>query len=141
MWMRFSVLTSGMRPLPPGYHVLLGSPTFGIHILPELTLNVPASDGHIGSPFGFQVAEVDINYFDTQISAYMLTHPQIQPSTFPIFITANTYLTEGGCCIGGYHSANGPQTYANFDYDPILACSRKTYPRCRMKSASGWTIL
>ena len=31
-------------------------------------------------------------------------------------ITANTYLTEGGCCIGGYHSANGEQTYANFEY-------------------------
>ena len=33
-----------------------------------------------------------------------------------IFLNANTYLTEGGCCIGGYHSANGPQTYSNFEY-------------------------
>ena len=104
-------------PLDSGYHVLLGSPSFGINILPELTLNVPAADGHLGSPFGFQVAEVDINYFDAQISAYMLTLHQIQPNTFPIFITANTYLTSGGCCIGGYHSANGAQSYAMFDYD------------------------
>ena len=104
-------------PLASGYHVLLGGPTFGINILPTLTLNVPASDGHLGTPFGYQVAEVDINYFDAQISAYMLTLPQIQPNTFPIFITGNTYLTEGGCCIGGYHSANGPQTYTMFDYD------------------------
>jgi hypothetical protein len=27
----------------------------------------------------------------------------------PLFVTENVYLTEGGCCIGGYHSANGPQ--------------------------------
>ena len=31
-------------------------------------------------------------------------------------MTSNTYLTEGGCCIGGYHSANGAQTYSNFEY-------------------------
>ena len=100
----------------PNYHVLLGSASAGIPILPELTLNVPAGSGHIGSPFGHQVAEVDINYFDSQISAYMVAHPQIHASGFPIFITTQTYLTEGGCCIGGYHSANGPQTYAHFTY-------------------------
>ncbi len=100
----------------PNYHVLLGSASAGIPILPELTLNVPAGSGHIGSPFGHQVAEVDINYFDGQISAYMVAHPEIHASGFPIFITTQTYLTEGGCCIGGYHSANGPQTYAHFTY-------------------------
>jgi hypothetical protein len=107
-------------PLASGYHVLLGtsaSNNFPTIIYPELTLNVPAADGHLGSPFGFQVAEVDINYFDTQISNYMLTLPQIQPNTFPIFIVSNTYLTSDGCCIGGYHSANGAQSYAMFDYD------------------------
>src|ERR1039457_5004715 len=100
----------------PGYHVLLGGPTAQIAILPELTLNVPSGSGHLGTPFGHQVAEVDINYFDTQISNYMTAHPQTHPSGFPIFITTNTYLTEGGCCIGGYHSANGPQTYSHFTY-------------------------
>jgi hypothetical protein len=100
----------------PNYHVLLGSASFGIPILPELTLDVPANKGHIGSPFGHQVAEVDINYFDAQISAYMAAHPEIKPSGFPIFITTNTYLTEGGCCIGGYHSANGAQSYSHFTY-------------------------
>ena len=100
----------------PNYHVLLGSASAGIPILPELTLNVPAGSGHIGTPFGHQVAEVDINYFDNQINAYMVAHPQIHASGFPIFITTQTYLTEGGCCIGGYHSATGPQTYAHFTY-------------------------
>jgi hypothetical protein len=28
------------------------------------------------------------------------------------------YWTEGGCCVGGYHSANGTQTYATFTYLP-----------------------
>jgi hypothetical protein len=99
------------------YHVLLGSATFGIPILPELTLDVPAGSGHIGSPFGHQVAEVQINYFDGQIGAYMAAHPQIQATGFPIFITTNTYLVEGTtCCIGGYHSANGQQSYSHFTY-------------------------
>jgi hypothetical protein len=101
----------------PGYHVLLGGPTARVSVLPELTLNVPAEYGTEGSPFGQTVAEVDINYFDAQISNYMANNNTINPSNMPMFIVANTYLTEGGCCIGGYHSANGQQTYGMFDYD------------------------
>jgi len=100
----------------PGYHVLLGGPSAHISVLPELTLNVPSGSGHLGNPFGHQVAEVGINYFDVQISNYMTQHNQIQANTFPIFLTSNTYLTQGGCCIGGYHSANGQQSYAHFTY-------------------------
>jgi len=101
----------------PNSHMLLGGPTAGISVLPELTLNVPSQSGHTGSPFGFLVGEVDINYFDNQISNYMTQQPKIKPNTFPIFLVNDVYLTEGGCCIGGYHSANGAQTYAMFDYD------------------------
>jgi hypothetical protein len=100
----------------PNYHVLLGGNSRTVTILPELTLNVPAQYGSIGSPFGHQVAEVDIDYFDEQISSYMAQNSSINPTNFPIFETTNTYLTEGGCCIGGYHSANGQQTYAHFTY-------------------------
>jgi len=100
----------------PSYHVLLGGPTARVSVLPELTLNVPSGSGHEGSFGGHTLAEVDINYFDTQISNYMAQNPTINPTNFPIFITGNTYLTEGGCCIGGYHSANGTQSYANFEY-------------------------
>jgi len=84
--------------------------------LPELVLNVPAGDGSQGRPFGNPVAEVNINYFDTQISNYMAQNNIINPSGIPIFETANTYLTSNGCCIGGYHSANGAQTYSHFTY-------------------------
>jgi len=98
------------------YHVLLGGPTAHVTILPELTLNVPSGSGHVGSPFGHQVAEVSINYFDVQISNYMTQNNLITPDKFPIFETTDTYLTQGGCCIGGYHSANGQQTYSHFTY-------------------------
>jgi len=100
----------------PNSHLLLGGPNAGITILPEQTLNVPAGSGHLGSPFGHQVAEVSYGYLDGQIGTIMSQYSQIQPNTFPIFMTYNTYLTSGGCCIGGYHGNRSAQTYAHFTY-------------------------
>jgi hypothetical protein len=100
----------------PNSHLLLGGPNSHTAILPELTLNVPASDGQVGTPFGHQVAEVDINYFDNQVNSYLTQNHVINPTGLPIFETTNTYLTEQGCCIGGYHSAVGAQTYTVFTY-------------------------
>jgi hypothetical protein len=100
----------------PNYHVLLGGSNAHVVVLPELTLNVPAGSGHSGTEFGHTVGLVDINYFDAQISTYMAGNPRITPATLPIFETANMYWTEGGCCIGGYHSANGSQSYSVFTY-------------------------
>ncbi len=31
-------------------------------------------------------------------------------------MATDTYWTQGGCCIGGYHSANGQQSYSVFTY-------------------------
>ncbi len=93
-------------------HVLLGGPT----ILPEQTLMVPPGQGTVGHPFGTLAGEVDINYFDAQINNIITQFSQIQPNTLPIFMTSNVYLTEGGCCIGGYHSATGPQSYSHFTF-------------------------
>jgi hypothetical protein len=95
-----------------GYHVLLGAPT----VLPEVTLTVPAADGKAGNEFGVQVALVDINYLDGQVNAIIRANSQITGASVPIFVMYNTYETSGGCCIGGYHSATGSQTYAVFDY-------------------------
>lgn len=101
----------------PDSHLLLGGPTAHPSVLPELTLHVPAQDGILGSPFGHQVAEVDLNYLDSQVSAYMTNNNIISPTGLPIFETYNAYLTTGGiCCIGGYHSALGAQTYSQFGY-------------------------
>ena len=99
-----------------GYHVLLGGPT----VLAEQTLSPPSSKGVNGSPFGFPAAEVDLNWFDSQLQGIIASFPQITPSTFVIFETYNVYLTQGGCCIGGYHTAigvaRGLQTYSEFTY-------------------------
>ncbi len=96
----------------PGYHVLLGKPT----IEPTLTLNVPKGTGSVGTEFGVKVALVDINYIDAQIHTYLSAHPEITAASVPVFMAYNTYETSGGCCIGGYHSANGGQTYMMYDY-------------------------
>lgn len=93
---------------------------------PEMTFTVPSADGNvIGNPWsGIPTGTADINWFDSQLqtilSKYSCTkvkEPCVSPNVLPLFITENVYLTEGGgCCIGGYHSANGPapggQTYS-----------------------------
>jgi hypothetical protein len=100
----------------PGYHLLLGGPT----VLPEITLNPPSAKGKTGKPFGFTAGEVDINWFDAQINTSIAATPQIQPNTLPIFLTYDVYLTSGGCCIGGYHSATGAQAYSNASYVDVV---------------------
>src|SRR5215469_7533891 len=98
------------------YHVLLN-----VVVLPEVSIVVPPSSGHIGTEFGLRVALVDINFFDAKLQSIISSNGTITPNSFPIALTYETYLTQGGgCCIGGYHSAFGsasaPQTYAHFTY-------------------------
>lgn len=99
----------------PNYHLLLGAT-----VLAEQTLSPSRSNGKTGSPFGFTAGEVDINWFDAQLPG-IISRLGIQPNTFPIFLTYDVYLTQGGsCCIGGYHSSEGsisnPQSYAEAAY-------------------------
>jgi hypothetical protein len=98
------------------YHVLFSKPT----LLPLQTISVPSSDGSIQTEFGLSVGTADINWFDGELQSIIAKYPQITPTTFPIFITYNSYLTDFGCCIGGYHSSEGsnsaPQAYAHFTY-------------------------
>lgn len=95
-----------------GYHVLLSAtPT----ILPKMTLT-PGANGGCGHDFGPLNGLMDINYFDQQANNYIAAHSQIVPDSLPIFMTDNLYLTSGGCCIGGYHSATGAQAYSHFTY-------------------------
>ncbi len=89
-------------------------------VLAEQTLSPTRTYGKTGSPFGFTAAEVDINWFDSQIPG-LISKLGIQPNQFPIFLLYDTYLTQGGgCCIGGYHSSEGstsnPQSYAEATY-------------------------
>jgi hypothetical protein len=66
--------------------------------------------------FGFTAGKVDINWLDAQFQTIMAKFPQIQPNTLPIFLLYDTYLTQGTCCIGGYHSATGAQAYSQATY-------------------------
>jgi hypothetical protein len=91
-----------------GYHVLLGAPM----VAAEQTISVSRFQGKvINNPFGSgKVGEMSINAFDSKLQTFMRNlSGQINPGVLPIFITYNIYLTQGGCCIGGYHSANGAQ--------------------------------
>lgn len=97
------------------YHVLLN-----LVVLPEVSMAVPSASGKTGTEFGVHAALVDINFFDAQLQSIISSNSTITPNSFAIALTYNTYLTSGGCCIGGYHSAFGsaaaPQTYGHFTY-------------------------
>jgi len=96
------------------YHLLFAKAV----IAPVQTINVTPQQGNvISNPWsGIPTGTMDINAFDIQLQGIMHKFPQIKPNTFPFALTFNVYLTSGGCCIGGYHSANAGapngQTYA-----------------------------
>lgn len=101
------------------YHVLLGTPK----VLGQKTITVsnPQLGGVSNNPFGSGiVGTYDINAFDNQLQTWMASIKKVNPGVLPIFITYDVYLTSGGCCIGGYHNANGPQpggqTYSHATY-------------------------
>lgn len=101
-----------------GYHTILDY-TKNKKLKP-LTINVSASQGSvITNPFGSsKTGTMNINSFDAQLISYLTAHSsQITPDTFPFFVSYDIYLTQGGCCIGGYHSARGAQTYGYTTYD------------------------
>jgi hypothetical protein len=95
-----------------GYHVLLGKPT----VEKRVSFKVPAAYGGSGTAYGVKVITADINWFDGVITP-LLTTLKIPANSLPIFITTQTYLTEGGaCCVGGYHNYTGTQAYAYFTF-------------------------
>lgn len=109
----------GSVSINTSYHTLL-SPK----VLPTLTIHVTKSQGAVHpNPFvpGASVGEMGINAFDHLLQKYLTSNAgSIQPNTLPVFITNDVFLTQGGCCIGGYHSATasqpGGQTYAHASY-------------------------
>jgi hypothetical protein len=99
------------------YHVVLGTPI----VLTEQSIKPGRFQGGkvIANPFGGsgKVGLMSINAFDNYLQTYMAKFSQINPGVLVLFVTDNVYLTQNGCCIGGYHSAdtNG-QTYAYATY-------------------------
>ena len=102
------------------YHVLLGKPK--VLAVKTITVSSSALGGVMTNPFTGSgiVGTYDINAFDSAIQGWLTSFTQINPGVLPIFITYDIFLTQGGCCIGGYHSANGAQpggqTYATATY-------------------------
>ena len=108
------------------YHVL-----FSTKVEKEQTINVSCNSGCVeNNPFGTgMVGLYDINSFDSQLQTFMKNNSDVNPGVLPLFISYDIYLTEGGCCIGGYHSANGGQpsgqTYSYATYvDSVGAFSQ-----------------
>lgn len=96
-----------------GYHTILDATK--VKSLKPLKITVtPAQGNVINNPFGSGVVgTMSINSFDSALHSYMSAHSSvITADTLPLFISYDIYLTEGGCCIGGYHSASGAQTYS-----------------------------
>jgi hypothetical protein len=95
------------------YHVNLGSPT----ILKPLKITVQSGQGVVEkNPFGpSQIGTYGFGAMDGQINTYIRNHSNVTPDQFVFFVSHNIFLTSGGCCIGGYHTATsgqpGGQTY------------------------------
>jgi hypothetical protein len=99
----------------PNYHVLLGPVT----VTPLQTINSKRSGTTVAGPCA-RIGEVDINFFDAQAQS-LISSLNIPPTSFPIFLDYNTFLTSNhNCCILGYHGATASnQTYAFAAYsDP-----------------------
>ncbi len=109
------------------YHVVFATPV----VLKEQKIVVTAAQGKVmNNPFGTGVVgTMDINAFDSALQGYMKALKQINPGVLPLFVTYDIYLTSGGCCIGGYHNADGAQpggqTYSYATYvDSVGAFSQ-----------------
>jgi len=79
---------------------------------PTQTINVANGQGLVETnPLGggYKIGTYDFGTLDNQLQQIIRKYSQIQPNVLPFFITYNVYVTSGGCCIGGYHSANGIQ--------------------------------
>ena len=102
-----------------GYHVLL-VPFEWV----GKTYNVPANLGKVvPNPSGpGNVGLMNYTAFDALLQGYIKKYAQVNPTTLPLFLTDNIFLTDnnGVCCIGGYHSVVGKQpggqTYAYSTY-------------------------
>jgi hypothetical protein len=66
------------------------------------------------------MAEVSYSWIDGELRSIIKKFKKINPGALPIFIAYDTYLTSGGCCIGGYHNGTSGQAYAFASYIDIV---------------------
>jgi hypothetical protein len=101
-----------------GYHLL-----YDVSVGEPLELHVTAAEGKVmQNPVGGgKIGTFGFADFDSQAQSYIsVEQATINPGVIPLFVSYNVFLTEGGCCIGGYHYAEsgapGGQTYAFATY-------------------------
>ncbi|MEP6715476.1 MAG: choice-of-anchor D domain-containing protein, partial [Terriglobia bacterium] len=113
---------TGPSGVTPDYHVLLTATT-----LPAIKISVPANRGTVSGTGCTKFGKIDIDWFDNYLDTVVIPgeDASVSPSSVPIFLASQTVLTnaDGGCCIGGYHSARAnsrfpgvTQTYIFADY-------------------------
>jgi hypothetical protein len=113
------------------YHVIL-SP---VHTLQAIVINIPAASGvaYPAAAFGGcsagTEAIIDLTVLRDDLTAALtaLTSQGVNPTTFPFFSLHNVVECEGpscstlaantACCVLGFHSSVGLQTYGQADFD------------------------
>jgi hypothetical protein len=68
------------------------------------TITVPRIFGSAVSGPCAKIGEVSISYFQLWLRQHTAG---LSANSFPIFLTYNTFFTQGGCCILGFHTAFG----------------------------------
>jgi hypothetical protein len=109
----------------PHYHMLLSAKT--VHGVQISATGFPVYYSQTCQALGL----IDINVWDSYLQNTLipaLATAGVSPTTFPLFVTKNVVLYQGGnpqnCCTLGYHSwfdnfsfGGAAQTYAVADYD------------------------
>jgi hypothetical protein len=103
---------SQVSSISPDYHVLLTQP----FVAAPIQVNVPSLFGNTVAGPGARIGRVNFSYFNLWLAAVLSKITFVQPNQLLIFVTYNTFFTQQGCCILGFHSASGlsPATARTF---------------------------
>jgi hypothetical protein len=104
---------SAVSTSAPDYHVRLTTT-----VQPTQTIKVPPFSGSTSTGPCAKIGQMGIIPFDL-LARRLITRLGIPPTSLPLFLAYNTFLTEAGeCCILGYHSVTSDNhTYAVAAYN------------------------
>ena len=95
---------SQVSTISPNYHVLLTQPYV---LASAVQVNVPSLFGNTVAGPGARIGQVSLFYFDLWLTAVLSKITSVQPNQLLIFLAYNTFFTQQGCCILGFHEATG----------------------------------
>jgi hypothetical protein len=100
----------------PNYHVL-----YTTTVEKEVTITTTCTSGCIVKQGSLVLGEYNFGSMDSQIQTFLKSIKDVNPGVLPLFISYDVYLTSGGCCIGGYHDADGSQPGGQtYSYDTYV---------------------